>query len=410
MPALSLHDLTAALADRPANDLAAVRVVDGYEPAGGPAAKVFPPTYAVDRTAEHPYVIETRWVGGAHMPTVVLDSVAAQANEVEQALLDAVDRGELALPLVETRTEAHERAFRITSLDAPHRIADAYFRDSETEDGTRFSVTPLGRAVRKATLRDATVLYRWCPTALVYGVWDSHRGRPELSLKIARSYVSELYGVDPQVGKRVGSRLDPIGMLGGTVALGDAPDDWELVEVVVEAGGEDGAKQKTEQVGTARGKGGKDKLSNTGHGNVAPGIGTGGVSIATAVRRASLSLAGLRRLRFPTDGTRDPDRDAAGRAVLAALGLVGDRLAFDVPSLSLRSGCELVQTGSAVELVSRGGETQAIALDADAALALLAEAREAARGHGLAWEDEPLVLRPRANLQKAIEVNVPELT
>lgn len=401
MTALSYDDLVAALRDRPDNDIAAVRFVDRYEPAGGVGAKIFPPTYAVDQRAEHPYVIEKRWVDGEPVTTVLLDSIAAQANEVEQALLDAVDRQEVTLPLVETSIEVHQRTIRITSLEAPHRVADAYFRDSQTADGTPFSKTALGSEIRGATLRNATVLYRWCPTALVYGVWDSQRGRPELSLKVARSYVSELYGVEPEIGYRVGSRLDPIGMLGGNVAKGDEPGEWELTEVATSEG-------ETEKIGAAKGK--KDKLSNVGHGNVAPGIGVGGVAIRHAERRASLSLAGLRRLRFPMDGARDSERDAAGRAALAALALVGDRLAFDLASLSLRSGCELVQTATAVELVRRGGDVSPINLDADGALALLDDAQERAGEQGLSWADNRLSLHPKANLAKAIEVNVPSLT
>jgi CRISPR-associated protein Csb1 len=403
---IDLELLTGALRDRPSNDVAAIRFGDTYEPSGGPGAKVFPPTYAVPNNAEHPYVIESRWIDDVPTDTVLLDSVAAQANEVEQALLDAVDRGELSMPLVETTTEAHGQSIRITSLDAPHRLADAYFRDSQYDsDGnsTDFSSTEPGKGLRSATLRDATALFRWCPTALIYGIWDSHRGRPELSLKVPRSYVSELFGVEPQIGQRVGSRLDPIGMLGGNVVRSETPGDWSLVEVESEAG--------TEKVDAATGsKGKKDSLSQVGHGNVAPGISTGGVAIRRAERQASMSLAGLRRLRFPVQGERDAERDAAGRAVLAALALVGDRLSFDLPSLSLRSGCELVQNGSEVHLVHRDGQTEVVDLDADAALQLLGAAREAAAARGLDWAEQTLSLVPKANLQEAIEVNLPGLS
>jgi CRISPR-associated protein Csb1 len=192
-------------------------------------------------------------------------------------------------------------------------------------------------------------------------------------------------------------------MLGGNVVRSETPGDWSLVEVESEAG--------TEKVDAATGsKGKKDSLSQVGHGNVAPGISTGGVAIRRAERQASMSLAGLRRLRFPVQGERDAERDAAGRAVLAALALVGDRLSFDLPSLSLRSGCELVQNGSEVHLVHRDGQTEVVDLDADAALQLLGAAREAAAARGLDWAEQTLSLVPKANLQEAIEVNLPGLS
>src|SRR5581483_5961692 len=229
---LTLVTLLEAVDDRGRSDLAAIRFRDTYEAAAGPGAKVYPPTYPRDGI---PYVFERRYDGsGAPLETVMLDSVGSQANRVEEALLDAVDDGRIQLPLLIVETTVHGREIRLTSLEMPHRCSDAYLRDAETETGERFDSTDVGRELRRAALRNATTVYRSCPTALILGTWDSHRGRPELSFKAPRVYVSELYGIAPesQTGWRVGSRLDPLGMLGGRVRrTGEQPGDWELIEI-----------------------------------------------------------------------------------------------------------------------------------------------------------------------------------
>lgn len=403
MTELTFEALFESLHDRGDSDLGALRFVASYEPAAGRGAKVFPPTYPMD-VRQSPYVLESRYGDdGEEIRTVLLDSYAAEANLAEQALLDAIDDGLVDLPLLVVETTVHGRAVRLTSLDMPHRCSDAYLRDAQTEDGTAFDKTELGRALRAATLRNATAVYRVCPTALLFGTWDSHRGRPELSFKVPRSYTSEIFGTAPREGFRVGSRLDPLGMLGGKVKRGDEPGSWELLQIEGEATVEtvEGApKAKASET---------DRLSEVGHGNIAPSVSVGGVAITEAYRRAALSLGGLRRLRFPVDGDRDPDRDAAGRAVLAALGVLADRLAFGGADLSLRSGCDLVVVNDRIELVRRGGATEAVDLDRDGAVGLLKQSVNQASQHGLEWEAEPIRFAPRDNLQTALEQNLIEV-
>jgi len=60
----------------------------------------------------------------------------------------------------------------ITSLQAPHRVADAILRDSEL-DGTPFRQTEIGKKIDVTSLQNATPLFDVCPTALVFGFWDS---------------------------------------------------------------------------------------------------------------------------------------------------------------------------------------------------------------------------------------------
>ena len=106
---------------------AAFRRISRLKPAGGPASKVYPPTYSGGV-----YAWEKRWVGQDEVvDTVLWDSVQSQANRMEQALLEACREGKLKLPLLQVDfSKDFEDIGIITTLDAPHRIADAIFRDS----------------------------------------------------------------------------------------------------------------------------------------------------------------------------------------------------------------------------------------------------------------------------------------
>jgi len=139
------------------SDAAAFRSNRDLQPAGGPGTKVFPPTFA-----RATYSVEMRrqqdpdtkaW---SETPCVVLDTVQSQANRMELALQEAVDDGRIALPVVEVDFDAESQKAaktdllypvgRITSLEAPHRLADAILRDSEHEGNG--SPWWIGREVR----------------------------------------------------------------------------------------------------------------------------------------------------------------------------------------------------------------------------------------------------------------------
>src|SRR4051812_47310301 len=95
MTALDLDTLTAAL-----TGAAAIRAVTHLDPAGGPGDKVFPPTYVKERNATTRYALEPRHRDGREVNTVLLDSVASQANRFEEALLEGWRRKELPFPVV----------------------------------------------------------------------------------------------------------------------------------------------------------------------------------------------------------------------------------------------------------------------------------------------------------------------
>ncbi len=382
----SLYDQLLAACSRRA-PAAALRIRAAYEPTGGPGARVFPPTYPDVR-----YLGEERYVDGELHAAVALDSVPSQANRVEVALLDAAEAGEVRIPYIEVSETFDETTFRVTSLDAPHRSPDAYFRDSVTDDGTAFDASPLGKRLRTATDRNARAFFEQVPTDLVLGVWDSQRGGR--GLRLPRAYTSEIVAYDPKEGVRAAGRLDPYNLQGGEVFYDETDKgNWSF--------------DKTDVTGAGKPKSGKP--SNVLHGNALSDHTKtpGGMFVTGIERTAVVSLGVLRRLRFPdADGVANPDVDAAGRAVLAALALVGDRLAFGEASLFLRSGCDLVMTNEVVEWVSAGATTQPFELDADAAIELYEVAVEQSASIGLCLADEVVQLRPAENLRKLVELNL----
>ena len=169
-------------------------------PSGGGMEKVFPPTYSVNNRAA--YAMEPRWIDGQALETILLDSVASQANRMEQALLAAADTGRLGLPHLEVWIPGHGR---LTDLDVPHRLYDAVFLDSEL-DGVPFAQSNLGQALSHATPGDATVVWKTAPAGLIYGAWNSHAGQ-RIGL------VSEIIGGPVMRGAKTASRLDPLGII-----------------------------------------------------------------------------------------------------------------------------------------------------------------------------------------------------
>jgi CRISPR-associated protein Csb1 len=107
---------------------AVLRVVARYQPAGGVGGKVFPPTYPT-RDGQSPYVLEERVVDGRPKANVLLDSTPSQANRAEEALLRARRAGVVEVPLLQIE-HAGDVPVVLTSLEFPHRYADAYLRDS----------------------------------------------------------------------------------------------------------------------------------------------------------------------------------------------------------------------------------------------------------------------------------------
>ena len=163
------------LRDAMSGAVAGVRNVTTFEPLGGPDEKVFPPTYGVgDR--ELRYAVEERVVHGepGKIRSVVLDSVASQANRAELALLAAIRDGRLSAPVTTTDFSGHGLygIGGVSDYEAPHRIFDALLRDSFDGDDL-FRRGAVGRAVTEAVPRNAAALLRHSPHTLVFGGWGS---------------------------------------------------------------------------------------------------------------------------------------------------------------------------------------------------------------------------------------------
>jgi CRISPR-associated protein Csb1 len=409
LPQLTLDGLERAVA----GEAAALRCITRLQPAGGEGDKIFPPTYTADKGAKTRYAFERRRVNGQDIDVVLLDSVASQANRMEEALLGAWEEGRLDFPVIAidfTGEESIADLDRITTLQAPHRIADALLRDSVDEHGTRFRETPAGRAYTDASAKNATAIYLYCPTALLFGVWDSTGPRGGLGNKIQRALVAEIVGIGAVAGAKTASRLDPAGIQANVDVYHrrDNRDEWTTNpdEALIEKGKPVPFSRK--------GTEGKGKPSAINHSNVAPTIDitAGGVTFDYAVQTVVLSFPALRRLRFLTraDSQRfEPDaRPAAERAARAALAALGVSAVAEQRSrgFDLRSRSLLVPeaaTPTVVEVVaSNGGASGHYAVSPSSAAALLAEAAAAAARHGLPWQRQPLGLRPAPKLAALI--------
>jgi CRISPR-associated protein Csb1 len=416
---LSLEKLRQAV-----NTATALRCRLRLEPAGGPGTKVFPPTYEGGL-----YALEERRIPGYDRPVrcVLIDSVQSQANRMEEALQQAVDDGRLSLPLVEVDFTPYfpgdgqpedmrllEPIGRVSSLQAPHRIVDAILRDSVVVEEQRrpFRCSNIkqessyGRRLREVAAQRATPLFELCPTALLFGMWDSTGPKGGLGAKFERAMVSEIVGINAVLGAKTSSRIDPLGIQLKAGPLYRTPPTEPLGWTL------DPGKAVKDNKGKPVLLGDTGRPSEANHGNVTPTISErdrqgeflgGGVTIDYAEQSIVLSLPALRRLRFPVNGQYDRRADEAARTVLAALGLCAAILANEA-GLDLRSRCLLwPQEPLKWELLGRPGEIQSdIVLDAEAALRLFNDAVAEAQKCGLPWRTKPLQLQPAPELVRLV--------
>lgn len=400
--------------DAVAGSAAAFRCVTEYQPAGGVGDKVFPPTYEGGK-----YAVETRVLdGGEIAECVLLDSVQSQANRMELALLEAHRAGRVQLPLLVANFD-HDSLLKklaVTSLEAPHRAADAIFRDS-LYGGVMFRKSEKGRILDAADIRNATGLFGLCPTALLFGLWDSTGPRGGLGAKFQRAIVSEMIGINVKDGKRSSSRIDPLGIEKRSGPIFRTPEgNWTTdPDKAVKVKGKPalyGLTRKGELVPYDPDKDQEEgRPSKINHGNVTPSLVDdktkqflpGGFTISRAQQTTVISLTALRRLRFPISNPPfKPEVDNAARTVLATLGLAAAALTRD-ESADLRSRCHLIATSVPEwDLIDRPGQApKRFQLAGDEALKLLGEAIEAAKKAGLPWEGE-IALTPHEDLVELV--------
>jgi CRISPR-associated protein Csb1 len=404
---LTLNDLKEAV-----RAAAAFRSRTKLRPIGEDGDKVFPPTYAGGV-----YAVEDRRIDGRVVRCVLLDSVQSQANRMEDVLQEAFlpnwrelprdgEDPSCDLPVLAVYVDNHGW---VTSLTAPHRIHDAILRDSEIEEEksgqkrrVRFRDSEVGQVIVAARPHNATPFYRYCPTALLFGTWDSTAGEGSDSAKVPRAVVSEIIGVDITAGVRTASRIDPLGIKAQSATIYRRTDrGWAFQD---SDGGWVGAQLEDlekDKDGNPK-KFGKGKPSDINHGNHPPhmprfedteirqqnlnrladilessplklrfdldsadgrleshtaldservriragAIKPGGVTMAYALHTWTLSLTQLRRLRFPVSGEFNENRNNAARTVLAALAIYALALQH-AHGCWLRSRCDLVPIAAA---------------------------------------------------------------
>lgn len=352
---LTLTELQEAVA----GGAVAIRGKATLQPAGGPGDKVFPPTHSVGERAHTRYAFERRRIGRQEVECVLLDSVQSQANRMEEALQSLWADKRIHLPVIEVDfSECAPDVGVITSLTAPHRIADALLRDSHDDQGTFFRMSEIGKSFTDSSARDAGPLFRVCPTGLVFGIWDSTGPKGGLGAKFARALTSEIIGVNATRGVKTASRIDPTGIVTKAADILVAADP-------VEGWTDDPMHAKKEKGQPVKFRDGK--VSDINHSNIPPTLDeqAGGVTMDHAEQTVVLSLAALRKLDFGSGSLQ-------ARAVLAALGLLAV-IALERRGHDLRSRCLLVpQAGGALSLeaIRQDGSTVPLSLDLDGAVEL----------------------------------------
>ena len=365
-------------------DTVAIRGTAILEPAGGPGDKIFPPTHAVDDNNKKPgakYAFETRRIDGRDVTCVLIDSVQSQANRMEEALEALWSEKKIALPVISIDfSSVAPEVGRVTSLTAPHRIADALLRDSLL-DGQLFRLSDIGKSFTDASTKNATALFKVCPTGLLFGLWDSTGPNGGRGAKFQRAIVSEIVGINVVPGSKTSSRIDPAQLVNAAATMyrkqTDAGDllTWTADESEAERGSVGNETDVPLKWGAKRDgdkwKQGEGKLTTANHSNIPPTIDSvaGGVTIDEARHTVVLSLTSLRRLRFNTGAEE-------ARTVLAALGLLAV-FAAESSGHDLRSRCFLVpKRGFALKLeaVARDGSTTPIELDLTGAIKVYCEA------------------------------------
>lgn len=312
---------------------AGIEITQDLAPPNG--QPVMPPSY------EGSLEIHPRHLDGEVRDVIELDSIGSSANRVEEGLLEEHRAGRYPLPVSSTTiVAANGQTFTISTLEAPHRVFDAWIRLA-APDGSdaAFEATQRGQELSLAHAGALDPILETSAHDLLFGVWDSHRTGPGGQVRIARSFTSTVIGIDPQEVITTAARRDPLN-------LGEAKD-----------------------VKAPKGM----KLSEQGLSSIPPQRRRPGVSISEARFIGFLSFAALRRLGFERYDNADV------RVLLAALCLHGLRLR-ETAGWHLRAECDLVPVSDLrFELVRTGGEQrEQLSLTLDDSRALLTEAAERA--------------------------------
>jgi CRISPR-associated protein Csb1 len=368
-----LDALRAGLSSEPsATRPAGIEVRQDLAPAGG--MPVWPPSY------EGRLEIHSRYVDADDTeatPVIELDSVGSAANRLEEVLLELLDAERYPLPVSSTTVSPSNGDPRtITTLEAPHRLTDAWIRLSTGDDaGTTFERSDLGQEISLAHPSALDTILETSAHDLLLGVWDSHRKGPNGQLRIARSLTTTLIGLNPIPQAQFAARRDPLN-------LGEASDLPKDAKKLSEQGLSSIPPQK--QAPWQEGDKPADRDNQR-----------GGVAITSARYLGFLSFASLRRLGF----TRYDAVEV--RVMLAALALYALTLR-DAAGWDLRARCSLVaQDDMRFTLVLPKGERMEFVFSVDAAERLFAAAVER-----VGINDRSVALDAGPTLTKLVEKSI----
>jgi CRISPR-associated protein GSU0053/csb1, Dpsyc system len=305
----------------------AITLTEVLEPSEGADAIIFPPTFAVSKTAPHPYQIDVlnekmipqeAATTGLEANNCLIDSVGSQANRME-----AVFKQSPLSELVPQITVKLNDEVSTNLLDVGHRIADGAVRFS----GLREYVTKAIEALRNNA--NAEPLAKLSPASLIFGFWDS---RPDTTMyKFGRMLSSTIRATNVAIVKRSAQfnpAFDPT-----QLGLAD-----ELPEGETEV-----------QDNSGKAADGKDPLSKLGL-RAAPAVNThGGVRVfGQIIRRTQINLIRLRALAVTKEGEIDEPETLKLRRYILGLALVAARAQTNY---ELREGCLLRCVQSAFHLI-----------------------------------------------------------
>ena len=238
---------------------AGIRIRAEMEPLGGRGSPINPAIHSGGV-----YAWQRRYTVGTDdlQDCIVVDSVQSQAARLQRALADLVGYPMIEIDLSGAELPAHLPG-RITSVEFPHRHADAYVRESE-HDGKRFDRTDLGRALLDATASNPEALLGWFPHSLICGFWQSHTGKNDTRAKHPRAWTSEIVGWMPSMSKddiegsnrkfeRLGTKGDPLNIDSTAFEKGDPkPSEVGHGQVPFGGAGTDEAKRRPPAMSFAR--------------------------------------------------------------------------------------------------------------------------------------------------------------
>lgn len=330
----------------------AITLTEVLEPSEGDDAIVFPPTFAVSKTAPHPYQIDVlnekitpqeAAKTGLEANNCLIDSVGSQANRMESVFKQSPLSELVPQIIVKLNDEV-----RTNLLDVGHRIADGAVRFS----GLREYITKAIEALRNRA--NAEPLAKLSPTSLIFGFWDS---RPDTTMyKFGRMLSSTIRATNVGIVKR-SAQFNPA----------FDPTQLGLADELPE-----GETEVPDNSGKAAD--GKDPLSKLGL-RAAPAVNThGGVRVfGQIIRRTQINLVRLRALAVTKEGKIDEPETLKLRRYILGLALVAARAQMNY---ELREGCLLRCVQSVFHLVYTSSENKPFQWDRKAAFTYAQQAAQ----------------------------------